>query len=273
MTLYVSDLDGTLLNNDAQVSEISKKLLNKVLNNNTNFTIATARTPATISQLLDGIDIKLPVISMNGSTIYDLKKEEYIYYNKLPTSIVSKLNKIINSETVQAFIYTIKDNYLTVYHNKLVNPYEISFYNQRSDRKKYKNFIESPLPPNSEVLFFAIIDSEDKLNKLYEKIKDIPNISIAKYRDAYNYEIFYLEIYDINSTKSNAIKYLKHEYNFNEVISFGDNLNDISMFNISDACYAVNNAVHELKEISTGVIGSNIEDSVSKFIYYKSLFL
>ena len=70
----------------------------------------------------------------------------------------------------------------------------------------------------------------------------------------------------MQSSKANGIKYLKKEYNFSKVISFGDNYNDIPMFNISDECYAVSNAVNSLKEISTGVIGSNIDDSVAKFI-------
>ena len=51
-----------------------------------------------------------------------------------------------------------------------------------------------------------------------------------------------------------------------KVVSFGDNLNDIEMFKASDEAYAVSNACEELKEIATGVIGSNDEDSVARYI-------
>ena len=73
MNLYVSDLDGTLLNTDAKLSDKSKEYLNTALNNNVKFTIATARTPATVVNLLEWVNINLPVITMNGSAIYDIK--------------------------------------------------------------------------------------------------------------------------------------------------------------------------------------------------------
>ena len=50
------------------------------------------------------------------------------------------------------------------------------------------------------------------------------------------------------------------------MVSFGDAINDIPMFQISDECYAMENAVDELKEIATGVIGSNNADGVVKWL-------
>lgn len=38
------------------------------------------------------------------------------------------------------------------------------------------------------------------------------------------------------------------------------------MFEISDECYAVENAVEELKEIADGIIGSNEDDGVAKWL-------
>ena len=47
-TLYVSDLDGTLLNPDSRVSERSAAILNRLVERGVMFTPATARTPATV---------------------------------------------------------------------------------------------------------------------------------------------------------------------------------------------------------------------------------
>jgi hydroxymethylpyrimidine pyrophosphatase-like HAD family hydrolase len=110
------------------------------------------------------------------------------------------------------------------------------------------------------------MDYEDKINSLYYKIRDIPGLSIVKYRDTYNKEIINLEIYHKSASKANAINYLKIYFHFDKLVSFGDNLNDIPMFEVSDECYAVSNAVDELKDISTSVIGSNLDDSVAKFL-------
>ena len=43
-TLYVSDLDGTLLNSDVKISENSKNIINTLIDKGMNFTVATARS-------------------------------------------------------------------------------------------------------------------------------------------------------------------------------------------------------------------------------------
>ena len=43
-------------------------------------------------------------------------------------------------------------------------------------------------------------------------------------------------------------------------------MNDIPMFRISDECYAVENACDELKELATGIIGKNDNDSVALWL-------
>lgn len=50
------------------------------------------------------------------------------------------------------------------------------------------------------------------------------------------------------------------------IVVFGDSVNDISMFEIADEAYAVENAIDELKEKATSVIDSNDEDGVAKLL-------
>ena len=269
MILYVSDLDGTLLTNAALISTTSKNLINNAMANNINFTIATARTPATVVNILEGLNITIPVITMNGSAIYDMKNNKYLYYSTIDTKLLPLIQALIKEENIDSFIYCIKDNHLFVYHNKLTHPYQISFYKERNSTS-YKTFIEKPLPDDCEVLYFTIMDYENKINLLYERIKNIEGLSITKYRDTYNKEILNLEIYHSTSSKANAIKYLKNFFHFDKLITFGDNLNDIPMFQVSDECYAVENAEDELKKLATTVIGANTEDSVAHFIFKES---
>lgn len=266
MTLFVSDLDGTLLNNSAEVSPESAILLNKSIENGINFTIATARTPATIVNILKDINIKLPIITMNGSAIYDIKNDKYLNFTSLPKEKGLEVYQIIKSFNINAFVYTINNNHLYVYYDKLTHPYQLEFYNSRK-ATKYKTFIQGELNPNFDVLYFTIMDYEDKISILYEKLKLLSDLYIVKYRDTYNKDIVNLEIYDIKSSKANAINMIKDRYSFENLITFGDNLNDIPMFNISDKCYAVENAVQDLKDISTEIIGKNTDNSIAKFIY------
>ena len=107
MTLFVSDLDGTLLNNSAEVSKESAILLNKSIESGINFTIATARTPATIVNILKDINIKLPIITMNGSAIYDIKNNKYLNFTSLPKEKGLELYQLIKSFNINAcLLYT-----------------------------------------------------------------------------------------------------------------------------------------------------------------------
>jgi hydroxymethylpyrimidine pyrophosphatase-like HAD family hydrolase len=69
-----------------------------------------------------------------------------------------------------------------------------------------------------------------------------------------------------STSKSNAVHKLKELLQCDHVVVFGDGKNDIDMFQMADECYAMDNAVHELKEIATGIIGSNNNDGVAKWL-------
>ena len=55
-------------------------------------------------------------------------------------------------------------------------------------------------------------------------------------------------------------------FSCDRVIAFGDGKNDVDMFEIADESYAVSNAHEVLKAKATGIIGSNNEDGVAKWL-------
>lgn len=120
-----------------------------------------------------------------------------------------------------------------------------------------------------KVFYFTCIDSEKKLLPLYEALKN-------KYYLVYQKDIYtkeqWLEIMPQSAIKANAILQLKKMYNCDKIISFGDGKNDIPMFEISDECYAVDNADSELKKIATGIIESNNNDGVVKWLLNNAKF-
>ena len=67
-------------------------------------------------------------------------------------------------------------------------------------------------------------------------------------------------------SKANAVMELKKLMGCDRVVCFGDGRNDVSMFGMADECYAVENAVPELKEIATAVIGGNNDDGVANWL-------
>ena len=96
-------------------------------------------------------------------------------------------------------------------------------------------------------------------------MKQYPGWECVFQKDTYRDE-FWLEICPRNSTKAKAILRMKEKMGFQRLIVFGDSLNDVPMFRAADEAYAVAGAMPELKEIATGVIGSNEEDAVARYL-------
>lgn len=265
-TIYISDLDGTLLNSKRQVSEKSRNLLNELIDaQNIHFSVATARTPATVENLLSKVHVKEPIIVMNGVALYDLQKHEYSQVEyidaKISQQIIGKLGQWIE----QGFIYTIHHHRLTVHYNRLDEKGRMNFYEERKNLE-YKKFTNEPLTNYDRIIYFVFIDSEENIQTIRDLIEDIEGIGCVMYKDIYSKESYLLEVYSTKATKANGIKKLKKDRAFTKIISFGDQLNDINMFYEADEAYAVGNAVKELKKIATAVIGTNDEDSVVQFI-------
>ena len=63
--LFVSDLDGTLLNSEAQLSDETVAIINEGLERGMDFTISTARTPTTALKIIEKLSLRLPVMMMN----------------------------------------------------------------------------------------------------------------------------------------------------------------------------------------------------------------
>ena len=97
----------------------------------------------------------------------------------------------------------------------------------------------------------------------YHDLKDYYQCLFSK--DIYSQD-WWLEILPKKATKAHAILQLKEYLNCDKVVVFGDGLNDLSMFEIADESYAVENACRELKEKATGVIGHHDQESVAQYL-------
>ena len=272
MELFVTDLDGTLLNSNKEVSIKSTEILNKLIDNGVNFTVATARTPATVVDLLQDVNIKLPAVLMNGVLLYDIKEEKYINIKEIEKDIVDKVFNILNKFDKNAMVYGIRNNHLWVYHKEFEYSWEYDFYKERADRKqktflKVENYQECI--NESKVINFIVFDKYEKIKGIYEELKKIDEISVEYYEDIYEKGCYFLEAYSAEASKANGIKLLSDYIEHDKLICFGDNLNDIPMFELADECYATANAVERVKEISTDVIGSCDEDGVALFMEKK----
>ena len=77
-TLYVSGLGNSLLGSDSRLSAYSRVELNRLMDDGIRFTISTVQTQATIRELLPGVRLRYPIITMDGAALYDMGSLEYI---------------------------------------------------------------------------------------------------------------------------------------------------------------------------------------------------
>ncbi len=266
-TLYITDLDGTLLNSDAELSEKSKHMISQAINKDVLFTVATARTFATVLQMFKDVNINLPLVLMNGVMIYDPVRKGIISSHSISIESIEKVFSVYRKYEILPLVYRQKNDYLEIEYYSTDNIHQMKYVNKRTEAsgKKFIYSSDFTAEGKGEVIYVVTLDTYDKLLPLYEDLKKISGISCVFYRDNYT-DCYFLEIFAEGVSKASAMLEVKHITGVDKIIAFGDNLNDIEMFKAADEAYAVENACSELKSYSTGVIGCNDNDSVAEYI-------
>lgn len=267
-TLYISDLDGTLLNQDAELSEYTTAVLNGLIDQGINFSVATARTAATCKRILKNLHLNVPIILMNGVLVYDLKKERYEKKELLTSEQVTLIQAAMKKVGQGGLMYSIGGNKLSTYYEFIPNKAIEQFIEERVNKygKKFTK-VGSFTEVQDEIIYFTFIDSYENIHRLYDEIRLIDGLGTEKYQDIYSEEkLWYMEVFSSSASKYNAVNFLRNEYEFKKIISFGDNLNDLPMFAASDECYAVSNAKPEVKSRADRIIEANTCDGVAHMI-------
>ena len=256
-TLYVSDLDGTLLQPDARLSERTVSLLNRSIAQGKLFTIATARTPATVARILAGVDMKLPAIVITGAAMWDTVTGRYSHVCHFDPDAVAELLRIYAETDTSTFMFTLEYDMIDIYHQQgALLPLQKEFMEERL-ASPYKRFHIDPhgadtLPEDLShtILFYTMLD-DAKASSTYDLIKDLPGVKAQYYHDIYGPRTGILEAFPSDADR---------------IVCFGDNINDLPMMGVADLAVAVDNALPEVKAAADIVIGPNTSDSVAEFI-------
>lgn len=278
-TLFVSDLDGTLLNHNKEISAYTTEMINCLTEQGIPFTFATARSFSSANALLKDLHLTTPAITHNGTFVVNQENGAIIhasYFNQTETDYIIKTIKELNYSPL---VYSVIDgrerlSWIQGRENKETAGY---LYERRQDKRLRAVHSEEELY-EGDIYYFTMIGSKEYLEPAKCRFdKD----QAADYgfhyffqEEIYSGGEFWFEIMSQGSTKANAIGWLKNYLNCDRVVCFGDGLNDKAMFEFADEAYAVQNAVTELKEIATEIIQNNTEDGVAKWLaeYFALLF-
>jgi Cof subfamily protein (haloacid dehalogenase superfamily) len=246
-------------------------MLTKLLNRGINITVATARSLASIKKILKDLELDLPVISFNGGYVSDYKSCEHLAINNISHSLAYKLYEYISNSS-GCLISTFDGEKDVLYYDRVSSEGHQQYIDDR------ERFFGKTLPQlngldeleNSKIMAFTVIDQKDKIVSLYNALRSefSDQVIIHHWEDMYYQPWYWLTIHSLESTKAKAIKTLEHmvDITYDELVVFGDNLNDIEMFQYADKAYAVENAVEAIKELATEVIDHHELDGVVKQI-------
>ena len=270
--IYISDLDGTLLQNDGTISKYTREKLKILIKNDVKFTVASARSVISIQKILVDIPIKLPIIEFNGAFISNLKTGEHLIINEINKDYTKEILEIIKKNNKMPFISSFNGTQDCLYYSKIINEGMDYYLNNRiqayDNRLRKLTNLEESL--NENIVCYTIIDEKERLTNVINEIRDkYPDeLELHEIENQYSPGWCWFTIHDKKATKDQAIQHLLKILNseIDNLTVFGDNLNDIKMFKLVSRSVAVKNASEELKKYASDITDTNENDGVVKFI-------
>ncbi len=267
-TLYVSDMDGTLLGPDSKVSPESAAIISDLSSRGALITVATARTAATVAPLLADTVTLPPAIVMTGAAFWDRQRSAYFDVRFLSDDAMADVVAACHSADLHPFVYMMEDErYLDVTHDgQTLTPVEQAFYDERSHLPLKRFHLRSAIPHGGRTVLIYAMGAKDAVYAVAERLASNPGLSISCYQDIFDKSVGHLEIFEAGVSKASAVLRLKEMVKADRLVVFGDNLNDLPMMEVADVAVAVGNAFDAVKEAADIIIGPNSDDSVARFI-------
>jgi Cof subfamily protein (haloacid dehalogenase superfamily) len=271
-SLYVSDLDGTLLGNDGTLSNVSREALQLLLKEGVAFSVASARSVVSMRPMLTGLRLTLPVIEFNGAFLSDLASGRHEIVNAIEPGIAQGIYALVNRSARSLFVSTFNGNSDCLYYSEAKNAGERYYVANRIESQDHRLRHTHDLARSltEQVVCLTVIAEAEPLVELEIAIREQygDHVEIHLFENQYSPGWFWLTVHDRRATKDQAIRLMMDSYGLSEheLVVFGDQTNDIKMFKIALEAVAVANALPEVKRHATHVIGPNHEDSVVKYI-------
>jgi Cof subfamily protein (haloacid dehalogenase superfamily) len=271
--IYITDLDHTFLRNDLSISDYTKTIWNSKSHNSI-LGVATARTYKKTAQFLKDIHINAPMILLDGALIATVDKKiiDTKFINKeIADAIIDEGAKF----GIYPFVLALEDKNLNeaFLHSSTLNTYQkhvLKSYVKEDNLQECKNI--RAMDENFKIVYMGEETLLRELASVLEKIfGDSLRVMLAP--EAYGGGYF-LTLLHKDADKSHGIKSVIEYSGFDvsKLTVFGDNFNDIGMFELAGTSVAVANAQPEVKAKATIVSAhTNDEDAVAKYLERLSL--
>ena len=221
--LFVSGVDDTILDSRKGLTAYSKVELNRVIGDGAKFTVSTIRTPASVREAMEGVQLNMPVIAMDGAVLYDMKEGEYLMKYQMSHIQAERIQNFICQNGCRCFVNTVVENLLVIYYSELINDAEKGIYLSRK-KSPYRNYVRHQDLVCDNVVYLLVIDEKERIVSLYEKL--MKEMWVEEYRiviaDSENYPGYaHLKIYQKDATREHMLANLKALTGLEKTVTFG----------------------------------------------------
>ncbi|MFH4966174.1 Cof-type HAD-IIB family hydrolase [Gaetbulibacter sp. M235] len=248
--LVITDMDGTLLNSNHEVSSLFFELFKQIKKHNIRFVAASGRPYYSIIDKLSTIKDDIIIVAENGGIVAE--KETILLKIPINKNNLYKIEKLIITNSHIHPIYCTKSKAYfksaSNGHIKLLSEY-------------YPNFvvINSIEEIKEDIIKIALYHHEDSEKYIFPLFNEL----VSEYKIIVSGK-HWVDISDDSANKGNALKLLQNYYNIteDETIAFGDYNNDIEMLKLASFSFAMENAVQHVKDIASYKTKSNDDNGV-----------
>lgn len=263
--LIFVDSDGTLKNTKGVISDKTKEVLNKLKDEGVEVIITTGRPRYHALKVKNLSNASRYVISSNGAEVYDDLSKETIYGSYMNKEDVIEITEIANKYNSRC-MYTVEGK-------------EAVYDEAKNDNQM---FLDKPLDEfldeNKVKQVFIRSDDVNEAKSTYNEVKALKNVKVVNESSFFHDDIveekgIWFSVSSIDVNKGTAIKVLC-EYlgvDLKDTYGFGNDYNDIKMFETVNYSIVMNNANDDLKDMAKIIAKSNDEDGVALFL--EELFL
>ncbi|CAK8584279.1 Cof-type HAD-IIB family hydrolase [Priestia megaterium] len=233
--LIALDMDGTLLNNQQEISTENREAITKAQEQGVHVVLSTGRSLLTCREYAQSLQLSSYLITVNGSEIWDESGE-----------LVER--KLIDASSIEKMW-------------NLTQEHKLNFWAVTTDKVWRDEFPEDIA--SQEWLKFGYDIPDDALRE--EVLKQIAGISDFEIS---NSSLTNLEINALGINKAKGIMTVCERLGItmDEVIAMGDSLNDMAMIEAAGCGIAMGNAQEAVKEAADWVTDTNVNNGVAKAI-------
>ncbi|MGD8190501.1 HAD family hydrolase [Brevibacillus ginsengisoli] len=245
----ILDLDGTLLNSKKEVTPRNMEAVMNCYEKGVPIIIATARPPRSVKQLVPEELLKLGVIVYYNGALIVNEEQQIREHFPIESTLLSDLVKcIMELENDPHLSIEVEDRW---YSNKNLD-YQVTM--KVTENPEIIDFDQIQLLHASKVLITNFKSAQALFNQFNEQL----NIISTDQGEL-------IQIMSKKASKEYAVQRVCRHLNIpiQNVMAFGDDFNDLGLFEISGYPIAMGNAIDELKALAKEVTATNDNDGVA----------